>query len=159
MLGQEGMSVVMGDCKSENDDVVWTRLPGGKPVTQDEVMAMDSTEVDIVLSRPAFRSLTEAEEMDGLIEKVRVYARMKPEDKVAVIENHQKRGWVVGMAGDGGNDCGALRAAHVGLALSDAEASIVAPFSSGETYGTEEKSLRAVPDLLRYGRATLQTNS
>ena len=35
------------------------------------------------------------------------------------------------MAGDGGNDCGALRAAHAGLALSTAEASLVAPFSTG----------------------------
>ena len=38
---------------------------------------------------------------------------------------------VVGMVGDGGNDCGALRSAHVGLALSEAEASLVAPFSTG----------------------------
>lgn len=29
---------------------------------------------------------------------------------------------VAGMAGDGGNDCGGLRAAHAGLALSDAKA-------------------------------------
>lgn len=36
-----------------------------------------------------------------------------------------------GMAGDGGNDCGALRASHAGIALSKAEASLVAPFSSG----------------------------
>ena len=36
-----------------------------------------------------------------------------------------------GMAGDGGNDCGALRASHAGIALSHAEASLVAPFSSG----------------------------
>ena len=35
------------------------------------------------------------------------------------------------MAGDGGNDCGALRASHAGIALSKAEASLVAPFSSG----------------------------
>jgi len=34
------------------------------------------------------------------------------------------------MAGDGGNDCGALRASHAGIALSHAEASLVAPFSS-----------------------------
>ena len=34
------------------------------------------------------------------------------------------RSCVAGMAGDGGNDCGGLRAAHAGLALSDAEADI-----------------------------------
>ena len=39
---------------------------------------------------------------------------------------------VIGMAGDGGNDCGALRAAHAGVALSDAEASVVSSFTSKE---------------------------
>ena len=43
---------------------------------------------------------------------------------------YQRAGLVVGMCGDGGNDCGALRAAHAGLALSDAEASLISPFTS-----------------------------
>ena len=43
---------------------------------------------------------------------------------------YQRAGLVVGMCGDVGNDCGALRAAHAGLALSDAEASLVSPFTS-----------------------------
>jgi hypothetical protein len=50
--------------------------------------------------------------------------------QVKVVTLHRDRGLVVGMCGDGGNDCGALRSAHAGLALSEAEASVVSPFTS-----------------------------
>ncbi|CAJ1416425.1 unnamed protein product [Effrenium voratum] len=90
-----------------------------------------------------------------------VFARMKPDDKINVVKYLQGRGLVVGMAGDGGNDCGGLRAAHAGLALSDAEASMVAPFSTGRP-GTgaakHDISLTTVPDLIKEGRACLATN-
>jgi cation-transporting ATPase 13A3/4/5 len=36
------------------------------------------------------------------------------------------------MVGDGANDCGALKQANIGLALSIAEASISAPFTCKE---------------------------
>ena len=55
------------------------------------------------------------------------------------------------MCGDGGNDSGALRAAHVGLALSDGDASLVAPFTS------LDKDIDSVLTVLREGRATLHS--
>lgn len=60
----------------------------------------------------------------------RIFARVTPEEKVAVVKMFRDRGLIVGMCGDGGNDCGALRIAHAGVALSDAEASLVSPFTS-----------------------------
>jgi magnesium-transporting ATPase (P-type) len=50
---------------------------------------------------------------------------------------------------DGGNDCGALKTAHVGVALSDAEASIVAPFTS------LDKTITSVVEILLEGRCAL----
>ncbi len=67
-----------------------------------------------------------------------VFARFLPDDKTSLIAAMQStwesrggvRGYRVGMCGDGANDCGALKTAHVGIALSDCEASIAAPFTS-----------------------------
>jgi cation-transporting ATPase 13A3/4/5 len=81
----------------------------------------------------------------------RVFARMTPNDKVMCVQLHMEKG-VTAMCGDGGNDCGALRAAHVGMALSEAEASIVSPFS------TSNRSIMQCVELLRQGRSALATS-
>ncbi|CAK9059542.1 unnamed protein product [Durusdinium trenchii] len=87
----------------------------------------------LALSCSAWRHLCEHEPelLQEIWPRCVVFGRMKPVDKINVIKLFQRQGLIVGMAGDGGNDCGALRAAHAGLALSTAEASLVAPFSTG----------------------------
>lgn len=57
-------------------------------------------------------------------------ARTKPSDKAKVVKLYQVIGKIVGMCGDGANDCDALHQANIGLSLSDTEASIAAAFTS-----------------------------
>jgi len=62
--------------------------------------------------------------------RVTVYARTKPNDKAKIVLAYQRMGLKVSMCGDGANDCAALKQADIGLSLSQAEASISAPFTS-----------------------------
>jgi cation-transporting ATPase 13A3/4/5 len=77
---------------------------------------------------------------------------MSPDDKAHLVELLQTRlGIQVGMCGDGANDCGALKQADAGISLSEAEASIAAPFTS------KIQDISCVITLLREGRAALTT--
>lgn len=84
-----------------------------------------------------------------IFQRVLVFGRMSPTGKIDVVQRWQCADKIVGMCGDGGNDCGALGKAHVGVALSESDASVVAPFSS------TQESVRCCVDLVKNGRATL----
>ncbi len=55
---------------------------------------------------------------------------MAPDQKQELVEALQELEYSVGMCGDGANDCGALKTAHAGISLSEAEASVASPFTS-----------------------------
>ncbi|CAF0830391.1 unnamed protein product [Didymodactylos carnosus] len=60
--------------------------------------------------------------------------------------------YYVSMCGDGANDCGALKAAHAGISLSTADASVASPFTS------KTPTIECVPTVIREGRAALVTS-
>eukprot|EP00808_Paulinella_micropora_P009157 g5379.t1 len=96
-----------------------------------------------------FRALEDSGELDALLSSIRIFGRMTPADKVSVVQHYVNNGWITLFCGDGGNDCGALRTAHVGVALSSAEASVVSPFTA------LDKSCQAVVQVLLEGRCAL----
>ncbi|PVU86784.1 hypothetical protein BB561_006554 [Smittium simulii] len=107
--------------------------------------------IELALTGSAFEKMVGDGSIRTIIKHVRVFGRMTPKNKVTCI-NYQMELGVTAMCGDGGNDSGALKAAHVGIALSGAEASIVSPFS------TSNKSLMSCVELLSQSRGALSTS-
>ncbi|GAA6064384.1 hypothetical protein JCM10212_002917 [Sporobolomyces blumeae] len=92
------------------------------------------------------------ETLQRLLVKGVIFARMSPDEKHELVERLQSLGYTVGFCGDGANDCGALKAADVGLSLSEAEASVAAPFTS------RQPDIRCFLEVIKEGRASLVTS-
>ncbi|PHH51704.1 putative cation-transporting ATPase [Ceratocystis fimbriata CBS 114723] len=109
----------------------------------------------IAVSGDAFRWLIDfgsPQVLERMLVRGKVFARMSPDEKHELVEKLQSIDYMCGFCGDGANDCGALKAADVGISLSEAEASVAAPFTS------RVFEISCVPTVIREGRAALVTS-
>ena len=95
---------------------------------EDYPIKQTNTQREMAPSRLALQPFHEAFRL--ILRHASVYARCSPDNKTQLVQSLQKEGFQVLMCGDGANDCGALKAANVGVSLSQEEASIAAPFTS-----------------------------
>ena len=141
--------ILVGSLSNENQ-LVWT-TERGRTIALPSISKLEQGEIQLALSGKAWAYMVDNEPWlaNLLAPHIRVFGRCTPHDKVAVVRNMVESGKITLMCGDGGNDTGALKAAHVGVALSDAEASMVAPFAS------LDKDIRSVLDVIKEGRCAL----
>ncbi|VDK28425.1 unnamed protein product [Gongylonema pulchrum] len=122
------------------------------PAYQKEWYGLIDPTYQLAMSGPTFEVIFHEypELLHKFITVCDVFARMSPDQKQLLVNKLQEVEYTVAMCGDGANDCAALKAAHAGISLSEAEASIAAPFTS------RIPDIRCVPIIIR--RAALVTS-
>ncbi|WP_455544288.1 cation-translocating P-type ATPase [Intestinibacter sp.] len=79
-----------------------------------EIGIMDKD--DLALTGRELDALTD-NELDDKLERISVYARVSPENKIRIVKAWQRKGKITAMTGDGVNDAPALKQADIGIGM------------------------------------------
>ncbi len=92
-------------------------ITGDHPVTASSIAKkIGLSNPDKVLTGPDLTSLTQ-DELKKAIVTTSIFSRVKPEQKLLIVETLKACGEIVAMTGDGVNDAPALKSAHIGVAM------------------------------------------
>jgi P-type Mg2+ transporter len=80
------------------------------------VTAVDESEIQAI-SGPDLAQIVDKEEFSRVVSSCKIFAKLTPSQKGQIVMNLKDAGEVVGMLGDGINDCVALRFADVGISV------------------------------------------
>ena len=87
------------------------------------------TDKGVILSSEDVEHMSEAELLN-IIDRVEVFARSCPEQKLRIVKAFKNKGHIVAMTGDGVNDAPALKEAHIGIAMGQSGTDIAKDASS-----------------------------
>ena len=112
---RDGVPEAMARCHAAGVRVLM--ITGDHPETARAIArAAGIREPERLMTGDALEAATD-EELAHEVRRVNVYARVRPEQKLRLVEALKADSEVVAMTGDGVNDAPALRAAHVGIAM------------------------------------------
>jgi Ca2+-transporting ATPase len=141
-----------------------------KMITGDHRITAASIARDLGLSGEAHEGvdldgLNDAQLQD-LVERTAVFARVAPEHKMHIVEALQARGHVVAMTGDGVNDAPALKTADIGIAMGitgtevtkEAATMVLTDDNFASIVGAVKEGRTIYDNIVKFVRFQLSTN-
>ncbi|KAJ7600868.1 hypothetical protein C8J56DRAFT_847529 [Mycena floridula] len=107
---------------THDGDLIWRTVDESKIIPVDPSEPLDASlfeQYDICITGAAMRQYESRPGWIDLVQNTWVYARVSPSQKETILTTLKKLGYITLMAGDGTNDVGALKQAHIGVALLD----------------------------------------
>ncbi|KAJ7176571.1 hypothetical protein C8R46DRAFT_1160523 [Mycena filopes] len=122
IVDREALILDLKENPAHEGDLTWRTVDESKVIPVDPTAPLDTSlfdEYDICITGAAMKQYEGRPGWTDLVQNTWVYARVSPAQKEYILTTLKELGYTTLMAGDGTNDVGALKQAHIGVALLD----------------------------------------
>ncbi|WP_087660222.1 cation-translocating P-type ATPase [Caballeronia humi] len=120
-------AAAIAECRTAGIRVVM--ITGDYPSTAQAIASEVGIDATHLLTGQALIAMDDAS-LQRALRSTSVFARIRPEQKLRLVEAFKARGDVVAMTGDGVNDAPALKSAHIGIAMGNRGAEVAREVAS-----------------------------